>query len=168
MEIDSDEEQQDEHKVAFFNSELNLYLKAKNHLYYQVPLYNKHSALTLEQSLLEFTGLDVLDEDNKFICQHCTNGKERRCLICVYTVRMCVYAPTDSQSEAKLCRVSKQILIHKLPPVLILQMKRFSIGNNDVTKDNRFVYFPHMLDMAPYCTTQCFEVHIFLSMPYST
>ena len=74
-EVDSDKEQHDEHKVAFFSSELNLYLKAKNCSYYQVPLYNKHSALTLEQSLLEFTGLDVLDEDNKFICQHCTNGK---------------------------------------------------------------------------------------------
>ena len=70
-----------------------------------------------------------------------------------------MYVPIDSQYEAKLCRVSKQILIHKLPPVLILQMKRFSINNHDVTKDDRFVYFPHVLDMAPYCTTQCFEVH---------
>lgn len=75
-ETDSDEEQShDELKVAFLNSELNLYLKAKQCTYYQVPLYNRQSALTLEQSLLEFTGLDVLDEENKFICQDCTNGK---------------------------------------------------------------------------------------------
>ena len=51
--------------------------EAKQCSYYQVPLYNRQSALTLEQSLLEFTGLDVLDEDNKFICQDCTNGKYR-------------------------------------------------------------------------------------------
>ena len=37
-------------------------------------------------------------------------------------------------------------------------MKRFNIGIHEVTKDNRFVYFPPVLDMAPYCTTQCFEV----------
>ena len=77
------------------------------------------------------------------------------CLMCIYAY---MYIHTATLSEAKLCRVSKQILIHKLPPVLILQMKRFSIGIHDVTKDNRFVYFPHVLDMAPYCTTQCFEV----------
>ena len=29
----------------------------------------------LEQSLLEYTKLDVLDEYNKFICQQCSNGK---------------------------------------------------------------------------------------------
>ena len=53
-----------------------MYLKAKACQYYQVPLYNRHFALTLEQSLLEFTGLDVLDEENKFVCQTCTNNGE--------------------------------------------------------------------------------------------
>ena len=58
------------------------------------------------------------------------------------------------------CRVSKQILIHILPPVLILQMKRFSIGSHNVTKDNSYISFPHVLDMAPYCTTECVEVRM--------
>ena len=75
-EIDAEEEQHGENNIAFSNYELNLYLKDKG-LLCQVPLYNKHSALTLKQCLLEFTGLDVLDEDNKFICQTCTNSKLR-------------------------------------------------------------------------------------------
>ena len=60
--------------------------------------------------------------------------------------------------EIALCQVSKQIMIHHLPPVLILHMKRFDIGFDEVTKDDRHVSFPEILDMAPYCTTKCLEV----------
>lgn len=74
-ESDSDKEQLGENKVAFSSYELNLHLKTKGLPYYQLPLYNKHSALTLEQCLREFTSLDVLDEDNKFICQNCNNSR---------------------------------------------------------------------------------------------
>ena len=31
----------------------------------------------LEQCLTEYTALDVLDEDNKFICKHCTEDREK-------------------------------------------------------------------------------------------
>ena len=156
-ELNSDEEECSDKKnlVAFLIYELNMYLKAKDCPYYQVPLYNQHFALTLEQSLLEFTGLDVLDEENKFVCQTCTNNSELRgdCNHCINFIFI-----LGSHSEVTLCRVSKYILIHNLPPILILQMKRFNIGSHNVTKDNRFVHFPHVLDMAPYCTSQCFEV----------
>lgn len=56
------------------------------------------------------------------------------------------------------CRVSKQIMIHQLPPVLILHLKRFEISYDGVIKDNRHISFPEILDMAPYCTTKCIEV----------
>ena len=89
-EIDTDDEKQHgENKAAFSNHELNFCLKAKGYQYYQVPLYNKHSALTLEQCLLEFTGLDVLDENNKFICQTCTNSKLQRSIS--YLLEFCMH-----------------------------------------------------------------------------
>ena len=48
-------------------------------------------------------------------------------------------------------------MIHHLPPVLILHMKRFEISF-EVTKDGRHISFPEILDMAPYCTAKCVEV----------
>ena len=39
-------------------------------------------------------------------------------------------------NEPALCLVSKQIMIHQLPPILILRIKRFEIGFEDVTKDD--------------------------------
>ena len=66
------------------------------------------------------------------------------------------------KSDIVLCCVSKQILIHELSPVLILHIKRFSIESlaYRVTKDNRPLPFPFVLDMAPFCTTECIEVCI--------
>ena len=72
--------------------------------------------------------------------------------------KFCFHAVTSVDYESALCRVSKQIMIHQLPPVLILHMKRFEIGDNEVIKDNRHITFPEILDMAPYCTTTCIEV----------
>ena len=65
-----------------------------------------------------------------------------------------------------LCQVSKQIIIHRLPPVLILHMKRFEISST-VTKDSRHISFPEILDMAPYCTAKCLEVLNYVNKPYS-
>ena len=39
----------------------------------------------LEQCLLAFTSIDTLDEDNKFICQTCSNGKCDSCIV------MCIF-----------------------------------------------------------------------------
>ena len=72
--------------------------------------------------------------------------------------KFCFHTVTSIDDEPALCQVSKQIMIHQLPPVLILHMKRFEIDYNEVTKDNRHASFPEILDMAPYCTTRCIEV----------
>ena len=63
-------------------------------------------------------------------------------------------------NDGVLCQVSKQIMIHHLPPILILHMKRFEIGPYTVTKDDRQVSFPEILNMEPYCTTECVQVII--------
>ena len=64
----------------------------------------------------------------------------------------------DGDDEVTLCLVSKQIVIHRLPPVLILHLKRFSIKHSGVFKDNQHIKFPFKLNVAPYCTTQCINV----------
>ena len=73
---------------------------------------------------------------------------------------MFTYVTTDVGEEPVLCQVSKQIMIHHLPPVLILHMKRFDIGSYEVAKDDRHISFPEILDMAPYCTTECIKVAV--------
>ena len=55
-------------------------------------------------------------------------------------------------------------MIHQLPPVLILHMKRFEISQYRVIKDSRYVSFPEILDMAPYCTDDCVKVRIHMSI----
>ena len=77
-----------------------------------------------------------------------------------YQVCMHFLALYVGKPEVVLCRVSKQILIHKLPPVLIFHIKRFSIGSHRVRKDNRPLPFPFVLDMVPFCTTECIEVYM--------
>ena len=63
-----------------------------------------------------------------------------------------------SKSEVAEQHVSRLILIHHLPPVLMLQLKRFSVGSYGVTKDNENVSFPLVLNMTPYCTNECVQV----------
>ena len=70
------------------------------------------------------------------------------------------HAVKSFDNTPPLCQVSKQIMIHQLPPVLILHMKRFEINHNEVFKDNRHISFSEVLDMAPYCTSKCVEVSV--------
>ena len=46
----------------------------------------------------------------------------------------------------------------RLQKLLILHIKRFEIGNVAVTKNNEFLSFALLLDMAPYCTNGCLQV----------
>ena len=64
----------------------------------------------------------------------------------------------DDDDDPPLSLVSKQIAVHRLPPVLILHLKRFSIEPDGIYKDTQHIKFPFKLNMAPYCTTQCIEV----------
>ncbi|XP_065906575.1 ubiquitin carboxyl-terminal hydrolase 16-like isoform X3 [Dysidea avara] len=132
---DMDSYEQPDSKVLYYKQALNEFLKRKGFTSSASIDYRSYPGTMLEQSLSDFTKLDVLDENNKFICQQCSSAK----------------------GDTVECRVSKQNLIHHLPPVLILQMKRFNIGFYNVTKDGRHVSFPLVLDMGPYCTSDCIQ-----------
>ena len=67
--------------------------------------------------------------------------------------------------------VSKQALIMQLQKVLILHIKRFEFNSTSVIKNNDFLSFELLLDMAPYCTNGCLQVQqvfSFLLCAFST
>ena len=43
----------------------------------------------LEYCLSAFTDLDVLDEDNKFICKSCSEKQQRKVLVAILNVNLC-------------------------------------------------------------------------------
>ena len=70
---------------------------------------------------------------------------------CSYIHMFALQANYDDCVE---CLVSKQLLFHSLPQILILHIKRFHLGEQ-VTKNNRHIDFPLDLDLAPFCTKNC-------------
>ena len=80
------------------------------------------------------------------------------CVLVIYIYNTVTYCEGAGGDNAVLCLVAKQMLIHELPPVLILHLKRFSIGPFQVTKNSNYMSFTPMLDVAPYCSNTCLEV----------
>ncbi|XP_065906985.1 ubiquitin carboxyl-terminal hydrolase 45-like isoform X2 [Dysidea avara] len=132
--------------VAENSSNLRAYLKELNLYYQHTDDVNQHTddvdphtvePYTVEQCLNCYTVLDVLDENNKFICDKCNQKMG-----------------SGSDTVESLC--SKQLLIHTLPPVLTLHIKRFHLYPT-VTKNDRHIKFPLTLDLTPFVTAQCFK-----------
>ena len=71
---------------------------------------------------------------------------------------LCLHADAEGGSdevkeETVFAEADKRFLVQRLPPVLTLHLKRFEQrGMMRVTKNNRHVAFPRLLDMAPFCT----------------
>ena len=122
----------------------------------------------LEAGLQTYFELDVLDEDNKFMCDVCTalriekQGKVIHivgifCPICKPPVVHAIYTYLlgYTSNSAELCEISKQLSIAFLPEILVIHMKRFNFGQQ---KSSKIISFPLILNMAPYCTNICLEV----------
>ena len=74
---------QPDQDIALNKVKFNKYLESKG-LPFQTPYEEPDKLTGIEQALHHYTALDVLDENNKFICQNCTlNRKE---LLCLYHV----------------------------------------------------------------------------------
>ena len=50
---------------------------------------------------------------------------------------------------------TKQFLLHSLPPVLTLHLKRFQQVGYSLRKISESVPFPFILDVTPFCTENC-------------
>jgi len=61
--------------VPFNRGKFNRFLELSNLLHSKMFQEPNKFTTQLEQCLADFTDLDVLDEDNKFICEQCSSGK---------------------------------------------------------------------------------------------
>jgi ubiquitin carboxyl-terminal hydrolase 16/45 len=60
-----------------------------------------------------------------------------------------------SASPAVYSVATKQLLLHSLPPVLTLHLKRFEQVGYGLRKISECVPFPFVLDVTPFCTEKC-------------
>ena len=66
--------------------------------------------------------------------------------------------------EVVFSDATKQLMIKTLPPVLTLHLKRFLQEGRRLRKNGRHVTFPPILDLAPFCMTDCRVIQCSLSL----
>ncbi|XP_076373388.1 ubiquitin specific protease 16/45 isoform X2 [Tachypleus tridentatus] len=88
--------------------------------------------------LNQFTAPELLTGNNKFGCENCTRLKNES---------------SEENTKMVYSNASKQLLIFSPPAVLTLHLKRFQQAGISLRKVNRFVEFPLLLDMAPFCSS---------------
>ncbi|XP_069046289.1 ubiquitin carboxyl-terminal hydrolase 16 isoform X2 [Lepisosteus oculatus] len=101
---------------------------------------------SVQSCLYQFTEVEHLTTNNSLQCVTCTQHKNKG---------------SRSSSDGEKCVYTdalKQMLISLPPPVLTLHLKRFQQVGYSVCKVNRHVIFPQVLDLAPFCTTNCKNV----------
>ncbi|KAE8281308.1 Ubiquitin carboxyl-terminal hydrolase 44 [Larimichthys crocea] len=88
----------------------------------------------LTEMLAKFTETEAL-EGNIYACDHCNSARRR-----------------TSSKSVYLTEAQKQLMVHKLPQVLRLHLKRFRwSGRNHREKIGVHVTFDQLLNMEPYC-----------------
>uniref|UniRef100_A0A8V0YCD4 Ubiquitin carboxyl-terminal hydrolase n=1 Tax=Gallus gallus TaxID=9031 RepID=A0A8V0YCD4_CHICK len=99
---------------------------------------------SIHQCLYQFTRNEKLSENNKLLCDICT---QRR------------YGPKNTKNEKHVyTNAKKQMLISLAPPILTLHLKRFQQAGFNLRKVNRHIKFPEVIDLAPFCTVKCKNV----------
>lgn len=97
--------------------------------------YNvKDGDCSIQSCLNQFTQLELMSGSNKVGCEACTKRENK------------------GKEEKMICTPStKQYLVSKVPPVLILHLKRFQSQRFGFRKLSKHVSFPLVLDLAPVC-----------------
>ncbi|XP_069060173.1 ubiquitin carboxyl-terminal hydrolase 16 isoform X1 [Pleurodeles waltl] len=105
---------------------------------------------SVETCLYQFTRNEKLCENNKLLCNVCTQKQCNRRNINV----------KDEKDEKKYVytNAKKQMLISFAPPILTLHLKRFQQAGVNLRKVNRHIKFPELIDLAPFCTAKCKNV----------
>lgn len=94
----------------------------------------------LENALKLFTKTEYLKGENRYICPKC-----------------------NQRSDA-----SKQLLIERLPPLLTIQLKRFSYVAHGSRKPNKAISFSETLDLEPFLASGSHSNHAASSSPPSS
>ncbi|GFQ87794.1 ubiquitin carboxyl-terminal hydrolase 45 [Trichonephila clavata] len=95
---------------------------------------------SIDTCLSHFTKPELLTGNNKFRCENCSEIKRKK---------------TGDKKAVVYSNASKQLLIFSPPAVLTLHLKRFQQVITSLKKVNRFVEFPLILDLTPYCSSAC-------------
>ncbi|XP_037797591.1 ubiquitin carboxyl-terminal hydrolase 16-like [Penaeus monodon] len=104
------------------------------------PRYQCHSQeCSIMSCLTNFTAPELLMGNNKITCENCTKIHSQ--------------LHGEENVEPVKSNASKQLLILSPPAVLTLQLKRFHHMGFNLTKVNRYVRFPLVLDIAPFTSS---------------
>jgi len=77
---DSLEEKSNDNSVVLDKKAFQNHLQKNGYKYQNSNAKHGECSTDLEKSLKLFTDLDVLDEDNKFICKRCTERNKSKCM----------------------------------------------------------------------------------------
>ncbi|XP_060929014.1 ubiquitin carboxyl-terminal hydrolase 16 [Limanda limanda] len=102
-------------------------------------------ACSVESCLFQFTEVETLTENNSLLCVTCTKKRGNK--------NKAAGSKNNVYTDAL-----KQMLISSPPPVLTLHMKRFKQSGHSISKVNRHVPFPLILDLASFCVVKCKNV----------
>ncbi|XP_037001369.2 ubiquitin carboxyl-terminal hydrolase 45 isoform X2 [Artibeus jamaicensis] len=106
---------------------------------------------SVQSCLYQFTSMELLMGNNKLLCENCTEKKQK----CQRET-----SSAEKKAEGIYTNARKQLLISAVPVILILHLKRFHQAGLSLRKVNRHVDFPLVLDLAPFCSATCKNVHI--------
>ncbi|XP_033111822.1 ubiquitin carboxyl-terminal hydrolase 16-like [Anneissia japonica] len=95
----------------------------------------KTNECSVQTCLQQFTLPELLTGSNRFGCEICTEQA--------------------GTGKTVYQDASKQMLIQRPPSILTLHIKRFMQNGFNLRKVTRQVDFPLMLDLAPFCSTNC-------------
>ncbi|XP_038655456.1 ubiquitin carboxyl-terminal hydrolase 45 isoform X3 [Scyliorhinus canicula] len=101
---------------------------------------------SLQSCLSQFTSVDLLMGNNKLLCEKCTEKRQKQ---------QKKLHSEEKKSDLMYTNARKQMLISAVPPVLNLHLKRFHQTGLNLRKINRHVEFPLVLDLAPFCSSNC-------------
>nr|XP_050867488.1 ubiquitin carboxyl-terminal hydrolase 45 isoform X1 [Vespula vulgaris]XP_050867489.1 ubiquitin carboxyl-terminal hydrolase 45 isoform X1 [Vespula vulgaris]XP_050867492.1 ubiquitin carboxyl-terminal hydrolase 45 isoform X1 [Vespula vulgaris] len=96
----------------------------------------KEEEYSIQSCLNQFTTLELMSGSNEVGCEQCTEAEKKVKVNC--TKMICTPH-------------TKQYLISRVPPVLILQLKRFQAQRVTFRKVTRRVAFPLVFDLSPVC-----------------
>ncbi|KAK6296351.1 hypothetical protein J4Q44_G00324930 [Coregonus suidteri] len=97
---------------------------------------------SVESCLYQFTEVENLTQNNSLLCVTCTKRQTKN-------------KAAEGSKKNVYTDGLKQMLISSSPPVLTLHLKRFQQIGYSVCKVNSHVNFPHILDIAPFCSVVC-------------
>ncbi|XP_038816926.1 ubiquitin carboxyl-terminal hydrolase 16 isoform X1 [Salvelinus namaycush] len=97
---------------------------------------------SVESCLYQFTEVENLTQNNSLLCVTCTKRQTKN-------------KAAEGSKKNVYTDALKQMLISSPPPVLTLHLKRFQQIGYSVCKVNSHVNFPHILDVAPFCSVVC-------------